>query len=730
MKRCVGATLALLMLATRAGAANPWDDRTLGPDQRADMVIEKMTLDEKIRLVDGEFGSVGTLHGQEVDPPSGALMGSAGYVGGIPRLGIPAQFETDAGLGVATQGNTRGKVRERTSLPAGLATAATWNPELAFRGGAMIGAEARASGFNVMLAGGVNLTREPRNGRNFEYAGEDPLLAGTIVGAEIRGIQSNHIISTVKHFAENDQETARTIVNVEMDEAAARMSDLLAFQIAIEQSDPGSVMCSYNRLNGDYACENDALLNRLLKKEWGFKGYVMSDWGAVHSTAKAANAGLDQESAWVFDDENRFGDKLKAAIAGKSVPMKRLDDMARRILRTMFAKGVVDDPVAQAPIDFAKDGAVSQADSEEAIVLLKNDKALLPLSAGARKVAVIGAHADAGVPAGGGSSLVYPVGGNAVPGLAPTTWPGPVMFHPSSPLKALRARFGQAELTYADGADPAAAAKLAAASDTVILFARNWDGESHDEPLSLPDGQDALIAAVAAANPRTVVVLETGNPVLMPWLAQAGAVVEAWYSGTKGGEAIARVLFGDVDASGRLPITFPASVDQVPHPEIAHLGEDNPAPYDLAYSEGAAAGYKWFDKRNLTPLFPFGYGLSYSTYAYDGLTAKVEGGKLTVSFTVRNTGSRPGKDVPQLYVGHSGDGWEAPRRLAGWEKVSLQPGEMKQVTLTVDPRLLARFDAPSRKWIIAAGSYDLSVGASSRDLGLTGSVRLPARSIP
>jgi beta-glucosidase len=361
-------------------------------------------------------------------------------------------------------------------------------------------------------------------------------------------------------------------------------------------------------------------------------------------------------------------------------------------------------------------------------VLLKNDKALLPLKAGVKKVLVVGAHADVGVPAGGGSSLVYPVGGNAVPGIAPTAWPGPVMFHPSSPLRALKARFGQAEVTYEDGADPAAAAKLAAASDLVILFARNWDGESHDEPLSLPDNQDALIEAVAGANAHNVVVLETGNPVLMPWLSKVGGLVEAWYSGTSGGEAIARVLFGEVDASGRLPITFPASLDQLPHPEMANFGREDTPLYDLDYSEGAATGYKWYDKQKLQPLFPFGFGLSYSAYAYDNLSAREEGGKVTVSFTVKNTGARAGKDVPQLYVGHQGDGWEAPRRLAGWEKVSLAPGESKQVSLTVDPRLLARFDEKGHKWVIAKGSYDLSLGSSSRDLKLNSSVTLEGRS--
>ena len=728
MKRSISATLGLLMLAGQAHATNPWDDKTLDPDKRADLVLKQMTLDEKITLIDGQFGSVATLDGKDIDPMPGVLMGSAGHVPGIPRLGIPSQEETDAGLGVATQGHTRDKVRERTSLPAGLATAATWNPDTAFKGGAMIGSEARASGFNVMLAGGVNLTREPRNGRNFEYGGEDPLLAGTIVGAEIKGIQSNHIISTIKHFAENDQETGRQTVSANMDDDQARMSDLLAFEIAIEKADPGSVMCAYNRVHETYACENDWLLNKLLKKEWGYKGYVMSDWGAAHSTAKAINAGLDQQSAWVFDGVNRFDGELRAALKDKSVAQKRLDEMVHRVLRTMFAKGVIDDPVVQGPMDFAKNGAVSQADEEEGIVLLKNEGGLLPLKAGAKKIVVIGSHADVGVPAGGGSSMVYPVGGNAVPGLAPTGWPGPVMFHPSSPLKALKTRLGQTEIVYDAGTDPAAAAKAAAGADVVLVFARNWEAESQDTELGLPDNQDALIAAVAAANPKTVVVLETGNPVLMPWLSKVPGLVEAWFPGTSGGEAIARVLTGEVDASGRLPITFPASVDQLPHPVIANFSQERPPFYSVDYTEGAAAGYKWFDKQNLTPLFAFGHGLSYSTYAYDGLSAKAEGDKVTVSFTVKNTGSRAGKDVPQLYVGHKGDGWEAPRRLAGWQKVELQPGESKQVTLSVDPRLLATFDGKSHKWVIAKGDYQLSLGASSRNLTQNSSVSVEAKS--
>ena len=376
---------------------------------------------------------------------------------GIPRLGVPPQWETDAGIGVATQAAAKDK-RGRTALPSGLATAASWDPALARRAGAMIGAEARASGFNVMLAGGVNLVREPRNGRNFEYGGEDPLLAGVIVGAQIAGIESNHVISTIKHFALNDQETDRDTVDVLIDRDQARMSDLLAFQIAIEQANPGAVMCAYNKVWGEHACESSYLLTDLLRRDWGWRGYVMSDWGAVHGTAKAARSGTDQESGYPFDEKPFFRELLLNAVEAGEVPEARLNEMARRILRTMFAKGVIDHPVESNPIDLpAKDieahAAVSREGAEQGAVLLKNDGDILPLRADIARIAVIGGHADKGVLAGGGSSLVYGVGGNAVPGIAPTSWPGPVMYHPSSPLRAIKALAPRAEVQFAGGED-------------------------------------------------------------------------------------------------------------------------------------------------------------------------------------------------------------------------------------------------------------------------------------
>jgi beta-glucosidase len=726
----LAASTSLFVLPASVSAQRgnrPWMNRALSADQRADLVLRQMTRDEKLRIVFGYFGT--DFPPRSYTAPREARQGSAGYVPGIPRLGIPAQWETDAGVGVATQGGARVKL-ERTALPSGLATTASWNPELAFRGGAMIGAEARASGFNVMLAGGVNLMRDPRNGRNFEYGGEDPLLAGTMVGAQVAGIQSNNIISTIKHYAINDQETGRDILDARIDYSAARMSDLLAFQIAIERADPGSIMCAYNRVNGSHACENPFLLTQVLRNDWGWQGYVMSDWGATHSTAAAANAGLDQDSGWPFDSQPFFGAPLRQAVARGEVSTRRLDEMARRILRSMFAHGLVDNPVTPGPIDVAAHAAVTRADAEQAAVLLRNEGRILPLGPGLRRIAVIGGHADRGVLSGGGSSQVYPAGGNAVPGIAPTGWPGPVVYYPDAPLAAIRAQAPGASVTFNDGTDPAAAARVAANAEVVIVFANQWATESADVPLVLTDNQDALIDAVARANPRTVVVLQTGGPVLMPWAGRVGAILEAWYPGTAGGGAIANLLFGRVNPSGHLPVTFPRDESQLVRRTLDGVGLPANTPFPVAYSEGARVGYKWFDANNFEPLFPFGHGLSYTRFDYDHFTAELSGEDLRVSFRVENEGGVRGMDVPQLYVSPAGGGWEAPQRLAGFTKVDLEPGATREVTLTVDPRLLATWDDATHQWHIAAGEYRLMLGESSRDVNERVTIRLPERRLP
>lgn len=717
--------MKLLAFSIAVAFSLPLHAAPADPDARAAQVVAKMTLDEKIRIVFGYFST----DFKDTKRPKDGVNFTAGFIPGVERLGVPNQSQTDSGIGVSTQ--PAPTPRERTSLPSGLATAATWNPQLAFQGGAMIGKEARLSGHNIMLGGSVNLMRDPRNGRNFEYAGEDPLLAGVMVGEQIRGIQSNHVISTIKHFAYNDQETSRNHINVQIDDAAGRMSDLLAFQIAIERGDPGSVMCAYNRVNGAYSCENDHLLNKVLKGDWGYRGYVMSDWGGTHSTVPAALAGLDQQSGWPFDKSEYFNAALKEAVENRHVPQSRLDDMAHRIVRTMFARGLMDNPqpVEEAhKIDMAAHAKVSQLDAEEGMVLLKNERNLLPLAADLKTVAIIGGHADVGVLSGGGSAQVYPVGGSAVPNEGPKGWPGPVVFHPSSPMKALAAR-SKAKFVYHDGKDTAAAAKLAADSDLAIVFATQWTAESIDTPdLSLPKGQDALIAAVAGANPKTVVVLETGGPVTMPWIDKVGAVVEAWYPGAAGGDAIARVLTGEVNPSGRLPATFPQSEAQLPRVKVDGDPKGEPGTFSVDYNiEGAAVGYKWFELKGHKPLFAFGHGLSYTSFKYDALSAKAADGGIAVDFSATNTGKRQGKAVPQIYVAPAAGGWEAPRRLGGWNKIALKAGERRTSRVLIDPRVLAVFDSKSGKWRIAPGEYVVTLAHASDQPAATVKVKLEGR---
>jgi beta-glucosidase len=722
--------LACVLAGTTASAApadpQAWKNSALSADQRADLLVQAMTEDEKLVVVTGFFGTQQDWN-KFRDPQ--ARPQSAGFVPGVPRLGFTPQWQSDAGSGVATQGEAVPAL-ERTALPSGILGASTWDPAMAEAGGRMVGAEARASGFNEQLAGGIDLDREPGNGRNFEYGGEDPLLAGLMVGAFIRGIQSNHIVSTIKHYAFNDQETGRNSVNVLVDQAAARTSDLLAFQIAIEQGDPGSVMCSYNLLNGTYACQNNWLLNTVLKGDWGYKGFVMSDWGAAHDTVGNALGGLDQETGVSNETNYMWREKLKAAIAEGKVPMAVLDDKVRRIARALIVSGAVDRPVALAPIDFAAHARVSQADAEAGIVLLKNEGGILPLAGSTKRIAVIGGHADVGVLSGGGSAQVYSPGGNAVRGLGPTKWPGPIVYDKSSPVEALKAERPGAAVSFDPGGNPAAAAAAAKGADVAIVFVTQWTAESLDFPLTLPDDQDALIAAVAAANPNTIVVLETGGAVTMPWIDHVKGVVEAWYPGTRGGPAIARVLTGAVNPSGHLPISFPRSADQFPRAEIAGHGLPKKQQFDVRYGEGAAVGYKWLDKNGTKPLFPFGHGLSYTSFVGDALTAKLAGDDLQVRFRLRNTGRVAGQQVGQIYVAPVAGGWEAPKRLGGFRKVALAPGQAEAATLTVDPRLLATWDEGRHGWHIAAGRYRVTLATSAIDPGHSVEIALPERWLP
>lgn len=671
-----------------------------------------MTLDEKLRLVFGFSDQAVTEVAKVPDdivPPelkdavqARAVKGSAGFVPGVPRLGIPDQTQTDASIGV------RNSLIPSTALPSSLATAASFDPEVPRAGGVMIGAETRATGHNTMLSGGVNLAREPRNGRNFEYTGEDPLLAGTMAGALIEGIQSNRIVSTIKHYAVNDHETQRTTLDVTISAEAMRQSDLLAFELAMERGNPGSVMCSYNLINGRWGCENDYLLNKVLKGDWGFKGFVMSDWGAVHSTG-SANDGLDQFTGYCcVADKPYFAPRvLKAALQSGELSQRRLDDMVERILWALYKSGSVDDPVKAAPIDYAAHAAVSQKAAEESLVLLKNDGNLLPLR-GVKSIAVIGGNADKGVIAGGGSSDVTPVGGAVM--IDNHT------FMPSPPLAELKRELPRTKIGFEAGGDLAAAAALAANSDVAIVFVTQHNSEGYDGSLELAGNQDALVAAVANANPKTIVVVESGGPVFMPWAPQVPAILEAFFPGIRGGAAIARILAGKVNPSGHLPISFPASSDQLAHPVLPGLGQPGETPAGIVYDEGAAVGYKWYEAKGYKPLWAFGHGLSYTSFALSNLTAQPDGRAIKVSFSIKNVGKRPGKGVGQVYVAPSDwrkAGWEAPKRLGAFAKADLRPGQSRRIELTVDPRLLATYEAANNNWHIKAGNYRLLLGQAS-----------------
>lgn len=709
----------------RAQVSQPWMNISLSSDERATLLEKAMTPDERISLVHGPMALPVFLKDGKL--PDGAIA-SAGFIPGNARLGIPHLQESDASLGVANPLMSR-PGDTATALPASILLAATFNTKIAYDGGAMVGTEARAKGMNVQLAGGINLARDPRNGRNFEYAGEDPWLAANMVAESIRGIQNQKMVSTIKHLAINDQETGRNFANSLIDEQAMRESDLLAFEIAIEKGKPGSVMCSYNLVNGVYACGNNHLLNDILKGDWGYRGWVMSDWGAVKATDFAVK-GLDQQSGEQIDKDIWFGAPLKAAIDTGEIPASRLSDMVHRILRSMFAAGLFD-AIPAKRYDPAVHADIAKREAAEGIVLLKNDRNILPMASSVKSILIVGGHADSGVLSGGGSSQVIadvdeitiPRGGDGVFAAFNKTH-----YHPSSPLKALRAALPDATIAFDAGDYPEEVARKAKSYDLVIIVATQWMGEGSDAPsLNLPNGQNELISQAASANPNTIVVLETGGAVNMPWLDKVPAVIEAWYPGQKGGEAISDVLTGATNPSGHLPVTFPVSIDQYPRAG-ALPGIDVPDGqiFDVHYDEGADIGYRRFAKLGMKPLFPFGYGLSYTTFSYSDL--KVTGGDtLSFSFKVTNTGKMAGKTAPQVYLTATPS--EATKRLLGFAKVDLAPGESKTVTLSADPRLLGHFSVADHKWILEDGDYTVTLADDAQDSGVTGDAKVRAQKL-
>jgi beta-glucosidase len=661
----------------------PWMNRSLSPERRAELLVHEMTLDEKIL----EIHMMNTKeHPREVPA--------------IPRLGIPALKITNGPAG-AGPGDSPHPV-PATALPSGLALAASWDPTLAETFGRIAGSESADRGEHVLEAPGVNITRVPQNGRNFEYFGEDPYLAGQLAIAEIKGIQSQGVIAEVKHYAANNQETDRKTINEVIDERTLREIYLPTFEAAVKQADAAAVMCAYPSVNGQFGCENTHQLKDILRGEWRFKGFVQSDYTATHSTIPAALAGLDLE----MKHDEYYDSGMKAAVTSGKLPESVVDTMLIRRFGEMFRFGLFDDPRPPQPIPAAKDGEIARAIAEQSAVLLKNSGQQLPLRlSGVHSLALIGPYAGAALTGGGGSSAVLPL-------------------YTVTPMEGLKKYLGSnAELTYSDGSDLAAAVAIAKAADVAVVMVGNKDHEGLDRPnLSLPDNQDRMVSAVAEANPHTIVVLKTGGPVLMPWLDDVTAVLEAWYPGEEDGNAVAALLFGKVNPSGKLPMTFPKAEDETP----VHTPQQYPGVNGTAvYSEGLQVGYRWYDAQNITPLFPFGFGLSYATFRFTKLNAPSRATPdepFRVAVDLTNVGSREGADVVQVYVASPASAGEPRKQLRGFAKVAIKPGEARHVVIKLDPRAFSIWDTKANRWTVVPGRYQIFVGDSLRNLPLHGDI--------
>ncbi|WP_037558434.1 beta-glucosidase family protein [Spirillospora albida] len=669
----------------------PWCRTDLTPDRRTTLLLARMTEDEKIGLLSSD------------DPLGGPLGGfmetaHADTNAGVPRLGVPPLYMTDGPAGVR-QGRA-------TALPAPIALAAGFDPALARRYGGTVGWEARHRGNDLVFGPTVDVLRTPRNGRTFEGFGEDPHLSAGLGASWIRGAQEQGVMASVKHLAVYAQETDRLSLSMRVDARTLREIYLVPFEAAVTQGRTATVMCGFGRLNGRWACEDGSVLNRILRGEWGFTGFVPSDHTAVHDAVAAANGGLDMELP-IGMKYNAF--LLKRAVRDGTVAQATVDGHVRNILRTMFAFGVFDRPAYAndlTGIDRSASEATARQVAEGGMTLLRNEGGILPLAAPA-SIAVIGRAAEQ-AQSGFGSANVVP-------------------FTAVSARDALARRAGAGtRITYRDGGNADDAVAAARGAEVAIVFATDAQGEFFDKScLTLNCGdplrgdQDGLISRVAAANPNTVVVLQTGGPVLTPWAGRVKGIVEAWYPGQQGGDALARVLYGDADPGGRLPVTFPAAEGDAP-------AAGNPAQYPgvnktTTFSEGVLVGYRHYDRKGLTPAFPFGHGLSYTTFGYGGLKVS----STAVQVTVTNTGARTGTAVPQLYLGLPSPRAgvvQPPRQLKGYAKVTLAPGQSTRVTFPLTSRSFAYWDTASDAWRVAPGCHRVMVGTSSRRIVQAGTL--------
>jgi beta-glucosidase len=715
----------------------PYKNAALSAEKRAADLLSRMTLEEKATMLAGS----GWMESASID-----------------RLGIPAIKMADGPLGVrnwmgssaVTNAADAPKITA-TSFPSGVAMAATWDTDLVGREGQAIAQETKALGRDMILGPTVNINRVPLWGRNFEGYGEDPYLSARMGVAYIKAVQAEGVIPSVKHFAANNEEFERHRIDAHIDARTLNEIYLPAFKAAVQEANVWTVMSAYNKLNGTYCAENAALLTGILKREFGFKGFVISDWGSTYSTAPTVNAGMDLEMpggpparAMIASPRSQLSGnsgtwleaaKVLAEVKTGRIAESAINDNVSRILRILFASGLFErQHTATGVLDTPAHKAVALQGATEGIVLLKNAGSLLPLDeAKIHSIAVIGPNAAVARTGGGGSSLVRP--NSAV-----------------APLDGLRQRAGSSiEVNYAlgvgmEGEDPAQdtpearakalkeAADLAAKADVAVVVVGRYpklEGESFDvKTMDLPAGQDELIQAVEAANPHTVVVLNTGDPVTMTrWLDKTPALLDMWYGGQEGGHALAAILFGDANPSGKLPVTLPKEFKD--SPAAANYPGEN---LKVNYAEGIYVGYRYFDSKNVVPAFPFGFGLSYTGFAYSGLTVtpKVSGNApIEVSLKVKNTGTRAGAEVIQLYVHDGHSHIDRPvRELKGFQRVELEAGETQTVQFTLDRAALSYWSPTRKTWVAEPGAFEIQVGASSRDIRLRAPLTLVSQAAP
>jgi beta-glucosidase len=677
--------------ATATSTACPWVGSSAPISQRVSELMAKMTQAQEISMVTGSGGS--------------------SYVGFIPAIGslcIPAINLEDGPAGV---GDGMSNV---TQLPAPVDVAATWDTSAEQLYGQVIGAEQAAKGTTIDLGPTINIVRDPRWGRAFESIGEDPYLNGQMGASYIRGVQSTGVMAQVKHFAVYNQETNRNTPSDDAIVSTQAMQEIYlpAFQTAVQQGAASSVMCAYSTVNGTYACQNPYLLSTVLRQQFGFAGFVTSDWGATHSTAASANAGLDMDMP---GSDGYYGSALASAISSGAVSQATLNTAVSQILTQMFAFGLFDKAPTGSPAQTATNSA-DQADAlqiaEEGTVLLQNTGGILPLSSSTPSIAVIGTDASTSpLTAGGGSASVNSSG-------------------TITPLQGITALAGSGTtVSYNAGSSNSSAASLAASSTVAVVFVSNYESEGSDlANINLSSADNSLISAVAASNPNTIVVLNTGSAVTMPWLSSVKGVLEAWYPGQEDGTAIASLLFGDTDPSGHLTVTFPTSLSEVPASTAAQWTGTNGT---VQYSEGIDVGYRWYDSQGLTPLFPFGYGLSYTSFSFSNLTVGTlpEGGAATVTAKVTNTGSRAGADVAQLYVADPAASGQPPRQLEAFARVYLQPGASQTVTFQLTQRNLQYWNSSTNAWAVSTGNYGIDVGDSDANLPLSGTLPVSSSQI-